>query len=62
MSEWTLTPQQWAVLAAINEGRAPRDEAFLAKLRRKGLITKSVLDKDRWYLTPEGRRRLLEGA
>jgi hypothetical protein len=37
-----LTAQQRTVLRAISEGRVPRDEAFVAKLKRRGLITRSV--------------------
>lgn len=58
MSAQGLSPHLLAGLRALAEGRTPTDEALIAKLRRKGLVSRSVFDRHAYFLTDEGRRVL----
>lgn len=55
MSDLNLTLQ--AALRAVDEGRVPAEEVILARLKRKGLITRNVFERG-WHVTAASREEL----
>jgi hypothetical protein len=56
----TPNAEQLAALRAIANGRLPREETMIARLRRAGLIRRNVFDRG-YHVTQEGQA-LLNGS
>lgn len=59
-----LTPAQYAALVELNKQAhgVLREEAMAAKLKRRGLIDRQILEPREYYVTDAGRERMDEYA